>query len=150
MRTLATMADSYELQLTLDFPDTLSPDELDLIRWHLGEEGGRQYEGYEFPLWEGRGHAWRIGGLEVAELRAVHRGWSLTVRQEAHPDMFHDLRRILQWLGERTTTSGPIGYLRFYESHEPEVLIVESGAVSCAAMRMDRTIEVTSKEFPYT
>lgn len=144
------MADTYELQLTLDLSDSLSPGELDLLRWHLGEEGGRQDEGYEYPLWDGRGWARRIGGLQVAELRPVHGGWSLTVRQEAHPDEFHDLRRIVQWLGRRTTSSGPIGYLRFYEAHEPDMLIAQSGTVSCAFLKVDEVIEVASEEFPYT
>ncbi|NWF29462.1 hypothetical protein HW130_24925 [Streptomyces sp. PKU-EA00015] len=144
------MADTYELQLTLDLPDSLSPGELGVLRWHLAEEGGRQDEGYEYSLWDGRGPARRIGGLQVAELRSVRGGWSLTVRQEAHPDGFHDLRRIVQWLGARTTTSGPIGYLRFYESHVPDMLIARSGTVSCAFLKVDEVIEVASEEFPYT
>ncbi|WP_309059683.1 hypothetical protein [Streptomyces sp.] len=144
------MADTYELQLALDLPDSLSPRELDLLRWHAAEEGGRQDEGYECPLWDGRGPARRIGGLQVAELRAVHGGWALTVRQEAHPDGFHDLRRLVQWLGARTTSTGPIGYLRFYESHVPDMLIVQSGTVRCAFLKEDKVIEVASKEFPYT
>ncbi|WP_405691283.1 hypothetical protein [Streptomyces sp. NBC_00057] len=144
------MADTYELQLTLDLPDSLSSRDLDLLRWHLAEEDGRQDEGYEVPLWDGRGPASRIGGLQVAELRSVHGGWALTVRQEAHPDGFHDLRRLVLWLGARTTTAGPIGYLRFYESYVPDILIVESGTVSCVVLRMDETIRVADQEFPYS
>ncbi|GAA3504726.1 hypothetical protein GCM10019016_118390 [Streptomyces prasinosporus] len=144
------MADSYELQLALDLPGSLTPGELALLRWHLAEEGGRQDEGYECPLWDGRGPARRIGGLQVAELRPVHGEWSLTVRQEVHPDGFHDLRRIVQWLGERTTTPGTVGYLRFYESHVPDVFIARSGTVSCAFLQVEEVVEVASEEFPYT
>lgn len=74
----------------------------------------------------------------------------MTVRQEAHPDGFHDLRRLVLWLGARTTTAGPIGYLRFYESYVPDILIVESGTVSCVVLRMDETIRVADQEFPYS
>ncbi|MFG3002625.1 hypothetical protein [Streptomyces calvus] len=144
------MADTYELQLTLDLPDSLAPGELALLRWHLGEEGGAQDEGYEYPLWDGRGWARRIGGLQVAELRPVDWGWALTVRQEAHPDDFHDLRRIVQWLGARSITSGPIGYLRFYESHVPDMFIVQSGTVTCTFLHVEKTVEVASEQYPYT
>ncbi|MDG9715880.1 hypothetical protein [Streptomyces sp. DH24] len=144
------MADTYELQLTLDLPDTLSQRELDLLRWHLGEPGGRQDGTYEYPLWDGRGWARRIGGLHVAELRPIDGGWSLTVRQETHPDGFSDLRTLLQWLGARTTTVGPIGYLRFYESHVPDMLIVRSGKVSCAFLKVEGVVEVGAEEYPYT
>ncbi|MFC7513360.1 hypothetical protein ACFQV4_38425 [Streptomyces thermocarboxydus] len=54
------MADIYELQLNLDLPGALPPQDLALLRWHLGEEGGRQDDGYAYPLW-GRGPAMRIG-----------------------------------------------------------------------------------------
>jgi hypothetical protein len=144
------MADTYELQLTLDLPDSLSQRELALVRWHLGEEDGRQDGTYECPLWDGRGWARRIGGLHVAELRPIDGGWALAVRQEAHPDDFTDLRMILQWLGARTTTVGPIGYLRFYESHVPDMLIVQSGKVSCAFLQVEEVVDVASKEYPYT
>lgn len=144
------MADTYELQLTLDLPDSLSQPELALLRWHLAQEGGRQDGQFEYPLWDGRGPAHRIGGLQVAELQPVDGGWALTVRQEAHPDQFTDLRSILQWLGARTTTVGPIGHLRFYESHVPDMLIAQSGRATCAFLQLDRTVEVASDEFPYT
>ena len=144
------MADVYELQLTLDLPGSLPPQDLALLRWHLGEEGGRQDDGYEYPLWKDRGPALRIGGALVGELCSDGPEWALTVRQEAHPDGFHDLRRLVQWLGARTTNTGPIGYLRFYESHVPDMLIVQSGTVRCAFLKEDKVIEVASKEFPYT
>ncbi|MFF8034605.1 MULTISPECIES: hypothetical protein [unclassified Streptomyces] len=144
------MADTYELQLALDLPGSLTSREVELLRWHLGEDGGRQDEGYEHPLWDGRGPARHIGGLHVAELRPAGGGWALTVRQEAHPDGFHDLRRIVQWLGARTTTSGPIGYLRFHESHVPDMLIARSGTVSCAFLRVAEVVEVASEKYPHT
>ncbi|MDQ1007226.1 hypothetical protein QFZ82_001711 [Streptomyces sp. V4I23] len=36
------MAGTYELQLTPDLPDSLSPGELGRLRRYLAEEGGRQ------------------------------------------------------------------------------------------------------------
>ncbi|MCP9995271.1 hypothetical protein LUX34_05730 [Streptomyces werraensis] len=49
------MADIYEFQLALDLPGSLPPQDLALLRWHLGEEGGRQDDGYAYPLWGDRG-----------------------------------------------------------------------------------------------
>ncbi|MFD5001946.1 hypothetical protein [Streptomyces mutabilis] len=139
------MADLYELQLTLNLPDSLPSEEVDLIRWHLGQENGR-YDGdaYDYPLLYTRGPAHRIGGALVGELCSDVKGWSLTVRQEVHPDEFDDLRNMVEWLGARTTTRGTIGYLRFYESHVPDVLIAQedaaNGAVSCAVLRADKIV----------
>lgn len=140
--SVVAMADGYELQLNLDLPDSLSPRDLDLLRWHLGEEDGQQDAGYEYPLWDDRGPASRIGGVQVGELRSVHGGWALTVRQQAHPDQFHDLRRIVRWLGARTTTWGAIGYLRSYESHMPDVLFARSGAVRCVVLQEEKVVSL--------
>ncbi|MFC7012332.1 hypothetical protein ACFQMH_11550 [Streptomyces viridiviolaceus] len=142
------MADIYELQLTLDLPDSLLPADLALLRWHLGEEDGRQDEGYEYPLWDARGPARRIGGVLVGELHSDHGGWALTVRQEAHPDEFDDLRRMVLWLGARTTSWGAIGYLRFYESHLPDMLIAERGAVSSAVLRVEKVVRSPTEVIP--
>lgn len=144
------MADIYELQLSLDLPDSLTPQDLALLRWHLGEDGGRQDDGYEYPLWDARGSARRIGGVLVGELRYDENmsEWSLTVRQEAHPDEFDDLRRMVLWLGARTTTVGVIGYLRFYEAHLPDVLIAQSGSVRCAILRVEKVVESAAEVIP--
>ncbi|MFC7309001.1 hypothetical protein ACFQVC_32950 [Streptomyces monticola] len=122
------MGDFYELQLALDLPDSA---ELDLLRWHLGEpaEGQESYEGEEYPLLAGTGPARRIGGVLAGLLEHGPRGWSLLARQEVHPDEFAGLRHLLEWLAARTTTVGTIGYVRFYEAHVPDVLVVESGSV---------------------
>lgn len=152
------MADTFELQLTLDLPDTLTRRELAVLRRHLGEEGeagacgqeaGDGSYAYEYPLWGERGPARHVGGLQVAELRESGRGWALTVRQEIHPDSFSDLRAILRWLGPRTTTAGPIGYLRFYEDHVPTMLIAESGKVSCLSLKAEGVVEMGEEGFPY-
>ncbi|MBZ9639068.1 hypothetical protein [Streptomyces sp. PSKA30] len=125
-RSHVAMADTYELQLALNLPSSLPSRDLALLRWHLGEEAERQDDEYEYPLLGGRGPARRIGGVLLGELCAHDRGWALTVRQETHPDEFDDLRRLVLWLGARTTTVGAIGYLRFYEAEVPDVLIATS------------------------
>ncbi|MEV7862168.1 hypothetical protein AB0O86_25925 [Streptomyces hirsutus] len=148
------MADIYELQLTLDLPDSLPPQDLALLRWHLGEEGSRQddghdgHDGYEYPLWGARGPARRIGGVLVGELCSAGGGWALTVRQEAHPDEFDDLRRVVLWLGERTTSVGTIGHLRFYESDVPDVLIAQAGEVHRAVLRTDEIAQSPTEVIP--
>ncbi|CAM5351274.1 putative protein OS=Streptomyces glaucescens OX=1907 GN=SGLAU_31925 PE=4 SV=1 [Streptomyces glaucescens] len=53
------------------------------------------------------------------------RGWALTVRQEVHPDQFHRLRELVEWIAARTSTCGTIGYLRFLEHDIPDVLIAD-------------------------
>ncbi|GGX06818.1 hypothetical protein GCM10010297_30490 [Streptomyces malachitofuscus] len=142
------MADIYELQLALDLPDSLPPEDLALLRWHLGQDGGREDGGFEYPLWEARGAALRIGGSLVGELNSSGAGWALTVRQETHPDDFDDLRRIVVWLGARTTTVGTVGYLRFYEAHHPHVLIAESGAVRREVLRVDKGVGAADQVIP--
>lgn len=68
------------------------------------------------------------GVVLVGELCSDGPQWALTVRQEAHPGEFDDLRRMVLWLGARTTTVGTVGYLRFHESHVPDVLVAEAYA----------------------
>ncbi|MFF6994766.1 hypothetical protein ACFY93_07360 [Streptomyces sp. NPDC008313] len=142
------MADIYEVQLTLDLPGSLPPQDLTQLRWHLGEEGSRSADGYAYPLWGDRGPALRIGGVLVGELRSDGPAWALTVRQEAHPDEFDDLRRMVRWLGARTTTVGTIGYLRFHEDHLPDVLVAESGVVRREVLRVDEVVEAAAEVIP--
>ncbi|MFA3843776.1 hypothetical protein [Streptomyces aureus] len=122
------MGDFYELQLALDLPDSA---ELGLLRWHLGEtqETKEPDSDEEYPLLTGTGPAQRIGGALVGMLQRGPRGCSLLARQEVHPDDFARLRHLLKWIAARTTTVGAIGYVRFYEDHIPDVLVVESGTV---------------------
>jgi hypothetical protein len=137
------MADTFEVQLTLDLPGTLTPREVALLRWHLGDGTEARPEGpnaYEYPLWAERGPARHVGGLQVADLSPAAHGWSLTARQELHPDCFPDLRALLEWLGPRTTTVGPIGHVRFHEDHVPTVLIAQAGAVSCVFLKAEGVV----------
>lgn len=143
------MADLYELQLTLNLPGSLPSEEADLLRWHLGHENGRcDGDAYDYPFLKARGPAHRIEGALVGELCPNGRGWSLTVRQEVHPDESDDIRRLVEWLSARTTSRGAIGYLRFYESTVPDVLIAQEeaaegaarGAVSCFVLRGDKVV----------
>jgi hypothetical protein len=142
------MADVYEFQLTLDLPDSLPAQELALLRWHLGDEGGDCQGVYAYPLWDARGPARRIGGALVGELRSDGRGWTLTVRQESHPDEFEDLRTIVLWLGARTTSTGAVGYVRFCEDHVPDVLIAAAGSVRRMTLRVDRVSEPNAGVLP--
>ncbi|MCP9995270.1 hypothetical protein LUX34_05725 [Streptomyces werraensis] len=70
------------------------------------------------------------------------------MRQEAHPDEFDDLRRMVLWLGARTTTVGTVGYLRFHESHVPDVLVAEAGAVRSAVLRVEKVLESAAEVIP--
>ncbi len=145
---MPAMADIYELQLALHLPGSLAPDDLALLRWHLGLDGGRQGDGHEHPLWEARGAALRIGGALVGELHSTGAQWALTVRQETHPDEFDDLRGIVQWLGARTTTIGTVGYLRFHEAVLPDVLIAEGGAVRREVLRAEKAFRAADQVIP--
>lgn len=101
------MADVYEY-LAPGLPDSLPAQELARLRRHLGEEGGDLQGAYEYPLRDARGPARRIGGALVGELRPDDRERGLTVRQEAHAVGFDELRRIVLWLGARTTSMGAV------------------------------------------
>ncbi|MEU5582659.1 hypothetical protein ABZ791_28070 [Streptomyces huasconensis] len=133
------MSDLYELQLALDFPDSLSAADLDVLRWHLGEgqdavpDGAEDAE--EYPLLSSRGPAQHIGGALVCDLCRSARGWALSARQEVHPDEFDDLHRLLAWLAARATTVGAVGHLRFYEAEVPDVLIAEAGSFRRVVLR---------------
>lgn len=141
------MADIYEFQLALDLPSDLPEADLAVLRWHLGQAGGER-DDYGYPLWEERGPARRIGGVLVGELRSDDWGWALTVRQEAHPDEFDDLDRLVRWLGARTTTAGTIGHLRFHEDHVPDALVVRSGTVHAVTLREEARTEPGARVLP--
>ncbi|MFV0138096.1 hypothetical protein ACLGIH_33895 [Streptomyces sp. HMX87] len=62
--------------------------------------------------------------------------WSLTSRQEIHPDDFERVGQLLSWLATKADGRhrGPdgrvtLGWTRFYEDPQPEPLVVRDGAV---------------------
>jgi hypothetical protein len=152
------VSDTYELLLTMDIRPDLPEDEFAELKWHVGQ-GSRPErlplgtDDYlaTYPLgdpndpdceWEiaepepafaQRGAASIAGGALVADLvrREQPDGWSLTVRQELHPDVFYPLRTLLDWLG-RNTANGRnafIGYLRHHESLDIEPLVLLDGQI---------------------
>ncbi len=136
------MSDLYELQLSLDLPSDLSNDELKSLRWHLGAEGhehpDEQDDPNNWPLFCYRGPATRIGGILTGDLHHGPRGWSLTVRQEVHPDGFSHLDSLLTWLGARTTTLGTVGYLRFLEDHLPDLFIADARLITRVTVKQQQ------------
>ncbi|MFI6006927.1 hypothetical protein ACIA98_42495 [Streptomyces sp. NPDC051366] len=65
------------------------------------------------------------------------KGWSLTSRQEIHPDEFEKVGELLCWLATRAhdthqlgDSAVGIGSLRFYEAEAPDALQVKSGQVN--------------------
>ncbi|MBC9714479.1 hypothetical protein H9Y04_18115 [Streptomyces sp. TRM66268-LWL] len=140
------MSDLFELQLSLDLPSDLSDNELSSLRWHLGAEDHKPLADPDdpdnWPLLCYRGPATRIGGLVTGDLQHGRRGWSLTVRQEVHPDGFSLLDSLLSWLGARTTTIGTVGSLRFLEDHVPDLFIAEAGSITRVAL-MQQQAEAT-------
>ncbi|KJY27089.1 hypothetical protein VR46_39485, partial [Streptomyces sp. NRRL S-444] len=94
-----------------------------------------------YPLLAGHGTAWRVGGVLCSALtrRAdpPWKGWSLTSRQEIHPDEFEKVGELLCWLATRAhdthllgDSAVGIGSLRFYEADAPDALQVKSGQVN--------------------
>jgi hypothetical protein len=156
------VADIFEFVLSMDIRTDITDDELAELQWHVGQGprperlplGTDNYLA-SYPLgdpsdpdceWQTedpdpafarRGGALRVGGALVAELvrREQPDGWSLTVRQELHPDNFYQLRTLLDWLGRFSVNAGIeglpffVGYLRFYESIEIEPLILSDGRI---------------------
>ncbi|AIS02319.1 hypothetical protein [Streptomyces glaucescens] len=122
------MSDLYELQLMLDLPDSLPAGDVALLRWHLGDSAEESPEPDAYPMLSARGPAARIGGTLVGDLARSERGWALTARQEVHPDEFDQLRKLVEWLAGRTSTSGTVGYLRFLEHDIPDVLVADPAA----------------------
>ncbi|MFI6944201.1 hypothetical protein ACIBI4_33520 [Streptomyces sp. NPDC050418] len=133
------MSDLYELQLSLDLPADLSDDELSSLRRHLGVEGHGPSVDMDdpdnWPLFSERGPASRIGGILTGDLQQSPRGWSLTVRQEIHPDGFSPLDSLLTWLGSRTTTIGTVGSLRFLEEDVPDLFVAEAGSLTRVTLK---------------
>ncbi|WP_327356412.1 hypothetical protein [Streptomyces sp. NBC_01304] len=126
------MSDLFELQLSLDLPKSLPQDDLNFLRWHLGQVPGEATAGLDseaYGLLCIREPASRIGGLLLAELSRGPRGWALTARQEIHPDQFDALQTLLEWLATHTTTAGAVGSLRFLEEFVADALVVESGVI---------------------
>ncbi|MFD5189643.1 hypothetical protein ACFWMU_16100 [Streptomyces sp. NPDC058357] len=154
------MSDVYELAISVDLRDELSEQELDELRWRLGigpqperlsivtgfplvvEDGSGDLvvEDDPRPLLAGRGAARRVGGVLCSALadraHLPRKGWTLTARQEIHPDELDLAGELLRWLAVRahdthTPTEGAVslGYLRFYEDLVPEVLQVVNGRV---------------------
>ncbi|MGC9495676.1 hypothetical protein [Streptomyces sp. WG7] len=148
------MADIHELQLTLDLPAPLPPHDVDLCAgtWGRQTAGRKKSAGGTTDTSTPSGTpVGRRGGSGACWSESCARttgGWALTVRQEAHPGEFDDLRRTVRWLGERTTSRGAIGHLRFYESHVPDVLIAQEGSVSCAVPRVDELVESVAEVIP--
>lgn len=136
------MSDLFELQLSLDLPSDLSNDELNLLRLHLDAEDrtspAEPDEPDNWPLFCYRGPATRIGGTLTSDLQHGRRGWSLTVRQEVHPDQFSPLDSLLTWLGARTTTIGTVGYLRFLEDHVPDLFIADAGSITRVMLKQQQ------------
>lgn len=159
------MADLYELVLNVDVRGDITDDELAELRWHVGQ-GPRperlpigtdayletfplgdpsdpdcEWETAELaPMFAQQGAAWRVGGVLVAELvgRKQPDGWALTVRQELHPDLFYQLRTLLQWVGAHAANPGAgvecfAGYLRFYETTQIMPLVLMNGQIAMPA-----------------
>ncbi|MFC7624909.1 hypothetical protein [Microlunatus sp. GCM10028923] len=151
------MADSYELLLDVDLGPGLTSDELAELRWHLGQTplperlvlgtdafraayplGDPSDPDCEWdiadpdPLFAGRGAAHSIGGELSAGLVAREpAGWTLTARQELHPDLFDPLRAFLGWLGPRAIGADEaVGSLRWYEDTAAEPLVINGGVIT--------------------
>lgn len=160
--TVWPVADIFEFVLSMDLRTDITDDELAELRWHVGqgprperlplgsdnylpthplgdpEDPDCEWETEEpAPAFARRGGAGKVGGALVAELVAREQpdGWSLTVRQEAHPDEFYQLRTLLDWLGRNSLDAAAggipffVGYLRCYESTEVEPLILSDGRI---------------------
>ncbi|WP_329286596.1 hypothetical protein [Streptomyces sp. NBC_00691] len=158
------MSDIHELTIAVDLRDEISEGELAELSWHLGigprperlsivtefplvvvdDSGTPVIEDEPYPLLAGRGAAPRVGGVLCSALadRAdlPRKGWSLTSRQEVHPDEFERVGELLAWLAARAHATHRlgdravgIGFLRFCEAEVPEVLRVEGGQVGWPA-----------------
>ncbi|WP_326593661.1 hypothetical protein [Streptomyces sp. NBC_01294] len=157
---LHRVSDLYELTIAVDLRDEISETELAELSWHLGigpqperlsivtrfpvvvedDDGIPVIEDDPHPLLAERGAALRVGGALCSVLAGradlSRKGWSLTSRQEIHPDQFEEVGELLCWLAARahaTHLRGDgaigIGFLRFIEAEVPDVLQVENGQV---------------------
>ncbi|MGW1658483.1 hypothetical protein [Streptomyces atratus] len=151
----------YELMVTVDLRDELSEQELVELRWHLGigpqperlsivtefpsvamdESGHPVVEDNPHPLLAESGAASRVSGALCSILASradlPRKGWSLTSRQEIHPDDFEKVGELLCWLAARVHDTHRlvddavwVGYLRFHEALTSHVLEVENGQAS--------------------
>ncbi|MET9657790.1 hypothetical protein [Streptomyces sp. NPDC006510] len=154
------MSDVYELAVSVDLRDELSEQELAELRWHLGigpqperlsivtefpyvvvnEAGEPVVEDEPRPLLACSGAAWRVGGVLGSALAGradpPRKGWSLTSRQEIHPDDFEKIGELLCWLAGRVHDTHrladhavSIGCLRFHEASTPDALEVLHGQI---------------------
>lgn len=160
LRRVRRVSDMYELVISVDLRDELSEPELAELRWHLGvgpqpenlsivtefpivvedEAGEPVVEDEPRPLLAGSGAAWRVGGVLdsalVGRADLPRKGWSLTSRQEIHPDEFEKVGELLRWLAARVHNPQrqvddvvSIGHLRFHESLTPEAIEAANGEV---------------------
>ncbi|MDT0453284.1 hypothetical protein [Streptomyces hesseae] len=142
------MSDLYELQLAWELGDTLPGEVLDDLRWHMGLQGEDPLDGdLECePLLAARGSASRIGGALFGELVRGRRGWSVTVRQEMHVEELPELHDLLRRLAAHSPSIDPVGQLRHYEDHVPELLVIQAGVVARQPLEVAESEPVA---FPY-
>ena len=154
------MSDLYDLLVAVDLRDELSEQELAELRWHLGigpqpenltivttfpgveldDSGGPVIVDEPHPLLGENGAAWRVGGALCSALAVradgPRKGWSLTSRQEIHPDAFELVGELLCWLAAKAHDAHAfaggrvrIGSVRFFEDLAPSLLEVVHGQV---------------------
>ncbi|MFJ3840686.1 hypothetical protein ACIPY6_34990 [Streptomyces sp. NPDC090054] len=158
------VSDIHELMIAVDLRDEISEMELVELSWHLGigprperlsivtefpvvvvdDSGVPVIEDDPYPLLGGLGAASRVGGVLGSTLAGradpPRKGWSLTSRQEIHPDEFEKVGELLCWLAARADATHllgdgvvGVGFLRFYEAEVPDVLRVEDAQVNWPA-----------------
>lgn len=78
-----------------------------------------------------------LGSALVSRADLPRNGWSLTSRQEIHPDDFEKVGELLCWLAVRVHDTHRlvgdavwIGHLRFHEALVPDVLEVANGQIA--------------------
>ncbi|EMF57543.1 MULTISPECIES: hypothetical protein [Streptomyces] len=154
------MADVFELTVTIDLRHDIAERELAELRWHLGldsepdvlsivtdfpvvvedERGRPMIENHPGPLLGRHDQASKVDGSPASALvRRQHSeadAWSLTSRQEIHPDDFERVGQLLTWLATKADSRHrnpdgevTLGWTRFYEDPRPEPLVVCDGAV---------------------
>jgi len=108
-----------QLRIVTAFPEVVLDDAGEPV---LDDEGEPKTENVPYPLLAQVGSAWKIGGAAVsgfARREDPHPGWALTTRQSLHPDDFHHVDQLLDWLGTRAAydhgSAHYIGFERFYE-----------------------------------
>jgi hypothetical protein len=158
------VSDIYEFTMAMDLRDDLSDEEVAELRWHLGlgprpdvlsivldfpevvenELGEPTIEDHPHPVLGQHDAAWKVGGTLSSELvRCEGRassGWTLTARQELHPDEFDEVSVLLCWLAAKSDDkhvnadgSMCVGFLRFYEDDDPQPLTIKNGVVGWQA-----------------